>query len=118
MSIETFYGFIFVRAQQPKAGQGRLILEVCRSHTVKHHSRNDSCGRGIGLSQGPVPDIMQHSQETSMPLAGFEPTVLSSELPQTLALDRSATGVLRKLGMVIFLRNMLYSVVRFTGAGM
>ena len=26
-------------AQQPKAGQGRLVLEVIRSHTVTHHSR-------------------------------------------------------------------------------
>jgi hypothetical protein len=26
-------------AQQPKAGHGRLILEVSISHTMTHHSR-------------------------------------------------------------------------------
>jgi hypothetical protein len=28
-----------------------------------------------------------------MPLAGFEPTILASERPQTHALDRSANGI-------------------------
>jgi hypothetical protein len=32
-------------------------------------------------------------RQTPMPPAGFEPAVLPSERPQTLALDRSATGI-------------------------
>ena len=34
-----------------------------------------------------------HNTQTSMPLAWFEPAIPASELPQTLALDRSATGI-------------------------
>jgi hypothetical protein len=33
-----------------------------------------------------------HKRQTSMPLAGFEPTIPGSERPQTHALDRAATG--------------------------
>ena len=53
-------------AQQPNAGQGRLFLEVSRSHTVTHHTRYDSSGRGIGSSQRPLPDLTQHSQQTNI----------------------------------------------------
>ena len=34
-----------------------------------------------------------HNRHTSMPPAGFEPTIPSSERPQTHALDRAATGI-------------------------
>ena len=34
-----------------------------------------------------------HKRQTSMPPAGFEPTILVSERPQTQALDRAATGI-------------------------
>ena len=43
-------------AQQPNVGQGRLIAEASRSHTITHHSRYGCSGRGIGPSQRPVPD--------------------------------------------------------------
>jgi len=33
-----------------------------------------------------------HKRQTSVPLAGFEPTIPASELPQTHALERAATG--------------------------
>jgi hypothetical protein len=33
-----------------------------------------------------------HNRQTSMPLAGFEPTISAGERPQTYALDRAATG--------------------------
>ena len=35
----------------------------------------------------------QHSQQTSMPPAGFKPAIPAGELPQTHALDSSATGI-------------------------
>ena len=47
---------ISVLAQQPNAGQGRLILEVSISHTMTHHSRWDSTERRIDPSQRPLPD--------------------------------------------------------------
>ena len=34
-----------------------------------------------------------HKTQTSMPSAGFEPTVPASERPQTHALDRATTGI-------------------------
>ena len=33
-----------------------------------------------------------HNRQTSMPPAGFEPTISAGERPQTYALDRTATG--------------------------
>jgi hypothetical protein len=38
-------------AQQPNAGQDRLILEVYKSNTITRHTRYDFSGRGIGSSQ-------------------------------------------------------------------
>ena len=39
-----------------------------------------------------------HNRQTSMPPAGFEPAIPASDRPQTLALDRSATGIDSDLG--------------------
>jgi hypothetical protein len=33
-----------------------------------------------------------HNRQTSMPPAGFEPTISAGERPQTNAIDRAATG--------------------------
>jgi hypothetical protein len=41
----------------------------------------------------PVCLYLQHTTETSMPLAEFEPAIPAGERPQTYALDRSATGI-------------------------
>jgi hypothetical protein len=38
-----------------------------------------------------------HKRQTSLPAAGFEPTIPTSERPQTHALDRGATGTDRAL---------------------
>ena len=46
----------------------------------------------ISSSQRPLPDNTQQSQQTSIPLVGFEPTNPAGERPQTYALDRAATG--------------------------
>jgi len=45
-----------------------------------------------------------HTRQTSMPPLGFEPTVLSSERPQTYALDRAATGTGREVSTQAILR--------------
>jgi hypothetical protein len=44
-------------------------------------------------TQRPIPDNTQQTQQTSMPPTEFEPTILTSERPQTHALDRAATGI-------------------------
>ena len=51
-------------AQQPNAAQGRLMLEISRSHTMTHHSRQDFSGTVIGPPQRPLPD--KHSQRTNI----------------------------------------------------
>ena len=79
----------FPLAQQPKAGQGRLILNICRSHTTTHHKQQDSSGLGIGPSQR---STWQHTALTrERHPVGFELAVPANVRPQTLALDRSAT---------------------------
>ena len=81
-------------ALRPKSGHGRLILEVSISHTTTHHSRWDSSGRVISSSLRPIPDNnTQHSKQTSMPAAGFEPTISAGERPHTYVLDSAATGI-------------------------
>ena len=94
--------------------------DVFRSHTMAHHSLLDSSGRGIGQSQRPLFDNTQHSQQTdfhasgeirtsivlalpffvlycttqtSLTPAGFKRATPASNRPQTLTLDRSATGI-------------------------
>jgi hypothetical protein len=80
-------------ALRPKAGYGFLILEVSRSHTMTHHSRQDSSGQMISLSQRHLPDNTQHSKQTNIHAeVGFEPTIPAGERPQTHTLDRAATG--------------------------
>ena len=65
----------------------------CRGFEITlRHTTHTSPRKGIGLSLRPLPDNTQHSQQTTMPLAGVEPTVLASEWLQTHALDRAATG--------------------------
>ena len=55
--------------QQPYLGLGRqLIVEVSRSHSDAPHSLG--LGRRIGLSQRPLPDNMQHSQDTDFHVPG------------------------------------------------
>ena len=57
-------------ALRPNAGHGLLILEISRSHTTTHHSRQDSSGRVISSSQRPLPDNTQHSQQTDIHAPG------------------------------------------------
>jgi hypothetical protein len=47
----------------------------------------------IGLALPFVLYCTTHTIQTFMPLVGFEPETPVSDRPQTLALDRSATGI-------------------------
>ena len=57
-------------AQQPNAGQGRLILEVSTSHKVTRHSRWGFSGREIGPSQRLLPHHTKHLQQTDLLATG------------------------------------------------
>ena len=52
------------------ADHGLLILEVSRSHTMKHYTRQDSSGRVISSSQRPLPNNMQQAQQTNIQVPG------------------------------------------------
>ena len=68
-------------------------LSRLHDHTRTHHTRLDFSGRVINPMQRPLPDNTQHSQQTSVPPAGFEPAIVARERPQTHALDGAATGI-------------------------
>jgi hypothetical protein len=75
-----------------------LSLSLSHRHTHTHthtHSRYDSYGRRISSSHRPLPDKTQHSQQTDMLPAVFEPVFAASKRPQTRALHRTATGISR-----------------------
>ena len=67
-----------------------------RDHTLDEGS---ACRRDLYLTN------TQHSQQTSMPPAGFEPAISAGERLQTDALNRLATGIGER---TFTSRNMLY----------
>ena len=54
----------------PLAGFRFLAYEVSWSHTTTRHIRQDSTGRVISPSQRPLPDNIQHSQQTNINAPG------------------------------------------------
>jgi hypothetical protein len=54
--VFVFQRFVCFWRDSPPVGHGLLIHEVSRSHSTTHHSRQDSPGRVISSSQGPLPD--------------------------------------------------------------
>jgi hypothetical protein len=79
-------------AQQPRLSQGLLIIGDSSHSDIPH-----SVGL-LSTSDQPDADLYPpthntHKRKTSMPRAGFEPTILVSKRPQTQAVDRAATGI-------------------------
>jgi hypothetical protein len=74
MFIKVFVSHIFFLAVLwPNAVYGLLILQFFRSHTTTPHSRQDSSGRVIISSPGPLLDNTQYSQQTQVrPPTGFD----------------------------------------------
>ena len=62
MSYIYIYIYIYI--------YGAPILDVSRSRTTTHHSRQDSSGRVISSSQRPLPDNTRHSQQTNIHAPG------------------------------------------------
>jgi hypothetical protein len=72
-----WYLFVFLALQpcgcifhSSVAGFSLLILEVSWSHKKTRHSRKDSPGRVINPSQRPLPDNIQHPQQTNIHAPG------------------------------------------------
>jgi hypothetical protein len=49
---------------------GAPVLDVSKSHTTTHHSRQDCSGRVISSSPRPLPDNTRHSQQTNIHVPG------------------------------------------------
>ena len=83
-------------AQQTNPGLGRFVLEVSISHTIGH---THTPGRFLRTSDRLVAEAAtytthnKHKGRTSMPSAGFEPTIPAIKQLQTYAFDRTATGI-------------------------
>ena len=80
----------------PPVGQGLLIHEAARSHSDTPHSvgllwRSDQLV--AETSTGQHTTLTRHKYP--WPRAGFEPTILVSEWPQTHALGRAATEIVQ-----------------------
>jgi hypothetical protein len=87
-NISLVLQLLFSPAQQPNAGQGRLILQVS-NHTQWH----TTVGSLLWMRDQLVAEssIWQHiTFTTSMPPAEFEPTIPASDRRQTIASDSSA----------------------------
>ena len=78
-------------AQQPLVGQEFIIIEASRSHYL----RNTTIGRTSLREWSARPKDLKtennRKRQTSIPPAGFVPSVPSSERPQTHVLDRLAS---------------------------
>ena len=74
-------------AQQPPVGQVLLLMEALRSHLDTPLVERSAWRRDLYLTTHNT-----HNRQTSMPLAGFEPTIPANPRPQTHALDLAVTG--------------------------
>ena len=72
-SATRYVKFLSLVALRPNAGHRLLLLEDSRSHKTTHRSPQDFSGQVIGSSQRPLPDIIQHSRQTSMPRRDSKP---------------------------------------------
>ena len=79
LTLPLFYG---------ASARTRVMVSLSRlhEHTQTNHIRQNASGRVISLTQRPLPDNTQHSQEKDIyESAGFEPTIPAIERPQTRA---------------------------------
>jgi hypothetical protein len=81
--------------QKPYSGQGRLIVEVSRSHTGRHTTLGQTpLDEGSARHRDLYPTTNKiHNRQISIPSAEFEPAIPASERPQTYAFDREGTGI-------------------------
>jgi hypothetical protein len=86
---------IFVTPVQlrPNARNGLLNLQLSKSHTSMHHSRQDYSGWVISPSQRPLPDNKQHHHQTNVhTYSGIRTRNLIKRTAAEPRLGRAATG--------------------------
>ena len=88
LEISTLRLFYFFHGTTALSGPGLLIIQASHSHSVRRTTLgrtsldewSDQC-RDLYLTTHST-----HKRQTSMPLAGFEPTIPANERPYTLTL--------------------------------
>jgi hypothetical protein len=89
----------FSMSRQPYMGLGLLVSSRFHGHTQLRHTTvgrtplDEWSARRTDLY---LTTHNTHKRQTSMPYAGFEPTIPVSKRPKTHALDRAATGIGRR----------------------
>jgi hypothetical protein len=85
----------FSAAQQPKLGLGRLIVEVSRSHIIRHTHPVGLLWTSdqLDAEAATYTTHNRHKRRTSMTPEEFEPTIPANERPQTHTLDCTTTGI-------------------------
>jgi hypothetical protein len=92
-----------------------LIHDISRFHTTTHHSQLDSSGRVISLSQRPLPDNKQHSQQTDIhDLGGIRTQNLSRRAAADLRVRPRGrwNRHSRNTGPLFYLRIMVCQLLR------
>ena len=95
--IKIHITLFFLCLNSPMRARASSFLRFLRVYHIQWHTTVDR----IPLDEGSARrrDVYltihdTHKRQTSMPpTAGFEPTIAASDRPQTLAWDRSATGI-------------------------
>ena len=77
----------------PLVGQYLFIVKASQLLSDTWHLVGFLCTSDQPNSETPTWQHKTHKRQTSMPLAGFEPTIPSGEWLQTYALDPEATRV-------------------------
>jgi len=91
--ISMLLGCLFTVVHRPDFGSWSPLTRL-HDHTCwTHHSQLDCSEWVNSLTQRPLPATHNtHKRQTSMPLAGFEPTIPAIEWPQTRILYHVTTG--------------------------
>ena len=94
----------FPMARQPFGGLGRLIFRGFTITVFRHHSVGLLWTRDQLIAETSTWQHKILARERSMPLVGFEPTILVSERSQTHTLDRTASRIgIKVIPAVIFI---------------
>jgi hypothetical protein len=93
--VHVKYFIIFFVAQQPNSGLGHPIVEVSKSHSVRHTTlgrtpldEGSTCRRDLYLTTHNT-----HKRQTSITPVGFATAIPASKWLQTCALDRAVTRI-------------------------
>jgi hypothetical protein len=94
--------------RQTSTPPGGFVFFLCTSSVLL------LCPECPGCALCPFcPYCATHTTQTSMPPAGFKPPIPAGDRPQTLALDRSATGIGREINLYRNYNHIFASIMTY-----